>query len=39
MAASFAIAAVASAPRAGQVKVIARKTIARRLTSWMFQPI
>ena len=38
MAASFAIEAVASAPHAGQVKAIARKTIAR-LSSWMFPPI
>jgi hypothetical protein len=38
MAASFAIEAVASTSGAGQVEDIARKTIARRPTSWMLQP-
>lgn len=38
MAASPAIDVVAMTPAAGQLGIIARKTIARRLISWMFQP-
>jgi hypothetical protein len=38
MAASFAIGAVAPAAGGGQVKSIARKAIARRLSLRMFQP-